>query len=77
MITICYRHFDCNHIVQLLGVIADYEPVYLVMELMEEGDLKTYLQRYKKCVTDQVCATLLVDFSILEGAFIFSITLLM
>ncbi|XP_045109625.1 insulin receptor-like isoform X2 [Portunus trituberculatus] len=55
------QHFNCHHIVQLLGVIANCEPVYLVMELMEARDLKTYLQRYKKCVTDQTILEMAVQ----------------
>ncbi|XP_063879632.1 insulin-like growth factor 1 receptor isoform X2 [Scylla paramamosain] len=55
------QHLDCHHIVQLLGVIADFTPVYLVMELMEGGDLKTYLQQYEKCVTDQTVLEMAVQ----------------
>ncbi|KAK4305316.1 hypothetical protein Pmani_022790 [Petrolisthes manimaculis] len=41
-----------HHIVRLLGVVGDFAPVYVVMELMQEGDLKTYLDRHKD-ISDQ------------------------
>lgn len=43
-----------HHVVRLLGVVGDFAPVYVVMELMQEGNLKSYLDRHKN-ITDQVC----------------------
>ncbi|XP_068200966.1 insulin receptor-like [Palaemon carinicauda] len=37
------QNIDCHHIVKFLGVVEDYVPVYIVMELMQ-GDLKSYLK---------------------------------
>nr|XP_045624829.1 uncharacterized protein LOC123774536 [Procambarus clarkii] len=39
------QNISCHHVVQLLGVVGDYSPVYVVMELMHEGDLKTFLKK--------------------------------
>ncbi|XP_047476061.1 receptor tyrosine-protein kinase erbB-2-like [Penaeus chinensis] len=39
------RNISCHHVVRLLGVVGDYAPVYVVMELMEEGDLRSFLKR--------------------------------
>lgn len=36
--------FDCSHVVQLVGVITVGKPVYVVLEFMEYGSLKTYLE---------------------------------
>lgn len=44
-----------HHVVRLLGVVGDFAPVYVVMELMQEGDLKSYLDRHKN-ISDQVCS---------------------
>ncbi|XP_064116957.1 insulin-like growth factor 1 receptor [Macrobrachium nipponense] len=38
------QNIHCHHIVTFLGVVGDYVPVYIVMELMQEGDLKDYLK---------------------------------
>jgi insulin receptor len=34
----------CNHVVKLLGIVSKSQPIYVVMELMENGDLKQYLR---------------------------------
>nr|AVU05021.1 insulin-like androgenic hormone receptor [Penaeus chinensis] len=39
------QNISCHHVVRLLGVVGDYAPVYVVMELMEEGDLRSFLKR--------------------------------
>nr|WCJ14479.1 tyrosine kinase insulin receptor [Callinectes sapidus] len=39
------QKISCHHVVRLLGVVGDYSPVYVVMELMENRDLKSFLQR--------------------------------
>ncbi|XP_037784623.1 insulin-like growth factor 1 receptor [Penaeus monodon] len=39
------QNINCHHVVRLLGVVGDYAPVYVVMELMEEGDLRSFLKR--------------------------------
>lgn len=35
---------DCNHVVKLLGIVSKTQPIYVIMELMENGDLKQYLR---------------------------------
>ncbi|XP_071545123.1 insulin-like growth factor 1 receptor [Panulirus ornatus] len=40
------QNISCHHVVRLLGVVGDYAPVYVVMELMQEGDLKTFLNKH-------------------------------
>ncbi|XP_066156235.1 proto-oncogene tyrosine-protein kinase ROS isoform X1 [Euwallacea fornicatus] len=37
-------HFKHEHILQLLGVCLDNDPQFIIMELMEGGDLLTYLR---------------------------------
>ncbi|XP_030754698.1 proto-oncogene tyrosine-protein kinase ROS-like isoform X3 [Sitophilus oryzae] len=37
-------HFKHEHIIQLLGVCLDNDPQFIIMELMEGGDLLTYLR---------------------------------
>ena len=39
------RAFSCYHVVRLIGVISKGEPVYVLMELMGNGDLKSYLRK--------------------------------
>ncbi|KAG7175446.1 Insulin-like receptor-like 2, partial [Homarus americanus] len=40
------QNITCHHVVRLLGVVGDYSPVFVVMELMQEGDLKTFLRKH-------------------------------
>lgn len=37
-------HFKHAHILQLLGVCLDNNPNFIIMELMEGGDLLSYLR---------------------------------
>lgn len=48
------RPLQCYHVVQLVGVVTFRPPVFVVLELMELGSLKDYLERHKATVTDQV-----------------------
>lgn len=38
------KAFNCNHVVRLIGVVSQGQPTFVVMELMERGDLKTFLR---------------------------------
>ncbi|XP_065843772.1 insulin receptor-like [Oscarella lobularis] len=38
------KNFVCDYIVRLIGIISEKDPVYVVMELMGNGDLKSYLR---------------------------------
>ncbi|XP_054160500.1 insulin receptor-like [Oppia nitens] len=38
---------DCNHVVKLLGIISKGHPVYVLMEIMANGDLRTYLRSHR------------------------------
>ena len=38
---------DCVHVVRLLGVVSQTQPVLVVMELLDNGDLKSYLRRLR------------------------------
>lgn len=38
------KNFDTFHVVKLFGVVSEGNPPYVIMELMENGDLKTYLR---------------------------------
>ncbi|OXA61387.1 Insulin-like peptide receptor [Folsomia candida] len=35
---------NCNHVVKLLGIVSKSQPIFVIMELMENGDLKQYLR---------------------------------
>ncbi|XP_046978161.1 insulin receptor-like [Vanessa cardui] len=41
------KAFDTYHVVRLLGVVSRGQPTLVVMELMEHGDLKTYLRSHR------------------------------
>ncbi|XP_066589101.1 insulin-like receptor isoform X2 [Prorops nasuta] len=41
------KNFSTFHIIKLLGVVSVGNPPYVIMELMENGDLKTYLRRIR------------------------------
>lgn len=40
---------DCNttHVIKLIGVVSQSQPVLVLMELMENGDLKEYLRKHR------------------------------
>lgn len=35
---------SCNHVVKLLGIVSKSQPIYVIMEMMVNGDLKQYLR---------------------------------
>ncbi|KAL0278477.1 UNVERIFIED_CONTAM: hypothetical protein PYX00_000292 [Menopon gallinae] len=41
------KAFNTHHVVQLLGVVSEGQPTLVVMELMVNGDLKTYLRSHR------------------------------
>lgn len=41
------KSFKTHHVVQLLGVVSNGLPTLVLMELMENGDLKHYLRRHR------------------------------
>lgn len=41
------KQFDTHHVVRLLGVVSQGDPTFVVMELMANGDLKTYLRNHR------------------------------
>ncbi|XP_029159912.1 insulin-like peptide receptor [Nylanderia fulva] len=41
------KNFSTWHIIKLLGVVSQGNPPFVIMELMENGDLKTYLRRIR------------------------------
>ncbi|KAG5669147.1 hypothetical protein PVAND_017042 [Polypedilum vanderplanki] len=41
------KQFDTSHVVRLLGVVSEGQPTLVVMELMANGDLKTYLRSHR------------------------------
>ncbi|KAI4460354.1 tyrosine-protein kinase receptor [Holotrichia oblita] len=52
-------HFKHQHILQLLGVCLDNDPQFIIMELMEGGDLLTYLRSSRKPTSNTPPLTLL------------------
>lgn len=41
------KAFDTAHVVRLLGVVSQGQPTLVIMELMANGDLKTYLRSHR------------------------------
>ncbi|KAG8231626.1 hypothetical protein J437_LFUL012555, partial [Ladona fulva] len=41
------KAFNTHHVVRLLGVVSQGQPTLVVMELMANGDLKTYLRSHR------------------------------
>ncbi|XP_038207553.1 insulin-like growth factor 1 receptor isoform X1 [Zerene cesonia] len=50
------KAFDTFHVVRLLGVVSRGQPTLVVMELMEHGDLKTYLRSHRPDADNQPAA---------------------
>lgn len=46
---------ECHHVVRLIGVVSRSQPVTVVMELMENGDLKTFLRRHRVDSDNPIC----------------------
>lgn len=46
------RAFHTHHVVKLLGVVSQGQPTLVVMELMVNGDLKTYLRSHRPDVCE-------------------------
>lgn len=42
-----YREFCTAHVVRLYGVVSQGQPALVLMELMPQGDLKTYLLQHR------------------------------
>ncbi|XP_076334616.1 insulin-like peptide receptor [Tachypleus tridentatus] len=41
------KAFKCHHVVKLLGVVSKGHPTLVIMELMANGDLKSYLRSHR------------------------------
>ncbi|XP_050314693.1 insulin-like receptor isoform X2 [Anthonomus grandis grandis] len=41
------KAFNTTHVVKLLGVVSQHQPALVIMELMVNGDLKTYLRKHR------------------------------
>ncbi|CAG9858272.1 unnamed protein product [Phyllotreta striolata] len=52
-------HFQHEHILQLLGVCLDNDPQFIIMELMEGGDLLSYLRNSRNPSTSTQPLTLI------------------
>jgi serine/threonine protein kinase len=54
---IIMNQFNHKHIIHLLGVCFhnDFQPQFLVSELMEQGDLQNYLRRSRPNKINQEC----------------------
>ncbi|ESO11378.1 hypothetical protein HELRODRAFT_91450, partial [Helobdella robusta] len=42
------RVFDCYHVIKLLGVVSATTPCLVVMEMMLNGDLLSFIRRYRR-----------------------------
>lgn len=47
-----FRAFNTHHVVRLLGVVSKGQPTLVVMELMTNGDLKSYLRSHRPDVSE-------------------------
>ncbi|RWS06762.1 insulin receptor-like protein, partial [Leptotrombidium deliense] len=41
------KAFNCHHVVKLLGVVSIGHPVYVLMEIMSKGDLRSFLRSHR------------------------------
>ncbi|RWS21104.1 insulin receptor-like protein, partial [Leptotrombidium deliense] len=41
------KAFNCHHVVKLLGVVSIGHPVYVLMEIMSNGDLRSFLRSHR------------------------------
>lgn len=41
------REFCTTHVVRLYGVVSQGQPAFVLMELMTQGDLKSYLLKHR------------------------------
>uniref|UniRef100_A0A1B6DYS9 Tyrosine-protein kinase receptor n=1 Tax=Clastoptera arizonana TaxID=38151 RepID=A0A1B6DYS9_9HEMI len=48
------KAFNTHHVVRLIGVVSEGQPTLVVMELMANGDLKTYLRSHRPDNSDEV-----------------------
>ncbi|XP_012280342.1 insulin-like receptor [Orussus abietinus] len=48
------KAFNTHHVVRLLGVVSQGQPTLVVMELMVNGDLKTYLRSHRPDVCENI-----------------------
>jgi Protein tyrosine and serine/threonine kinase len=44
---VCFRQFNCHHVVKLVGIVSSGRPTLVVMELMTNGDLKNFLRSHR------------------------------
>ena len=51
------KNFDTFHIVQLLGIVSETQPYLVIMELMANGDLKTFLRKNRPVSCVDVTST--------------------
>lgn len=57
------NNFKHRHILQLIGVCLDNDPNFIIMELMEEGDLLSYLRKNRPT---NVCSNTKIFFNIIK-----------
>lgn len=50
------KQFDTYHVVRLLGVCSRGQPALVIMELMKNGDLKSYLRAHRPDERDELGA---------------------
>ncbi len=41
------RRINAPHVIQFIGVISIGDPVYLILEYMDKGDLRNYLHKHR------------------------------
>ena len=58
--------FKSIHIVQLLGIVSETKPYLVIMELMANGDLKTFLRKNRPVGGFSTMATATQHFSFIE-----------
>lgn len=48
------KEFNSHHVVKLLGVVSKAQPTLVIMELMANGDLKTYLRLHRPDLEENI-----------------------
>lgn len=55
------RGIQSNFVVRLIGIVNSHEPLYVVMELMDNGDLKSFLMNAAPLSDEVSQVALIVD----------------
>lgn len=60
-------HFQHEHILRLLAVCTDHDPFFLILELMEGGDLLSYLRTSRGVSLKFIIINLYISLKFIEN----------